>query len=884
MPTNAALVAAFTAEVLIIIALVVVLLMTLRRRTHVGYRVAVLGAATFIGSQVVHIPLNLLLGPLLARADRVWLTAATLGLSAGLCEELARYAMLRTAARDVRDSDAALMFGAGHGGVEALVVALMAALALVNLVLLGDDPARFLRDLTPEQRVTALQGIEQMQAMPPYLPLVGALERAMVLPIHLAATLLVTLSVVRRQRRFLMAAIVLHAALDGVTLWLLPRAGGAAAELYIGVVAVVSLGLLVWLERALRVTGPRVAERPEGTGAPVELLGAGKRYGADVRALSNAQLTLAPGSRTCLLGPNGAGKTTAIRMLIGAIGATEGHALLFGRESGDEDFLVAKRRLGVVPQLPGMYPDLTVRDWLELVRDLYGAGDVDAVAGELGLAALLERPMDQLSGGQKRRVAIAAAVVARPELLILDEPSAGLDPIASREVLDYLGALAHTHTILLCTHDLVEAERLCDRVVVMLDGRVLVHEAIETLRARIAPTLSLRILGELHADAAAELTSQGFAWERGEEPGWVSVPVTAPERDAPRVLRALLTNGTDVFECRVVRPTLEDLFLDIVRADEATRRVADHAAERVQPGEHAQPSSGVGAETAEAADAVDAVAAIAAATRPAADGPHAGREPLPPPVPLRDLLGATTKRLMVKEWRQLRNSGAAFWTSALLPIFLLLLVPQGLIAAVLQPSGTRDDQTTVDFGLIGELTQDPRRAAVAFIPVFMAVAALIAPMSLITHAVIQEREARTLELLVALPVRIQQVIVAKLGTAFGFSLAICGTCALVLCGELLTLGLATVFDVLALLSLLVATLAYATAGSLLVALLCKDFRTANNLAGAVVGPAILVVVFGTIFAPGGAARPLTFALVFALGALLIGRASLRSATFERLLD
>jgi ABC-type Na+ efflux pump permease subunit len=189
----------------------------------------------------------------------------------------------------------------------------------------------------------------------------------------------------------------------------------------------------------------------------------------------------------------------------------------------------------------------------------------------------------------------------------------------------------------------------------------------------------------------------------------------------------------------------------------------------------------------------------------------------------------------------------------------------------------------VTFGLIGELAQDPSRIAIAVLPMLVTIVALIAPTSLITHAIVQERETRTLELLVALPVRIQQVIAAKLTTAFLFSLSVCGGCASILCVELLALGIATPTDVFGIAALLVAALGYATASSLLVAILAKDFRTANNLAGAVIGPAILVVVVGTAVL-SGVTRPLALALLFSFAAMLLARTALRTATFERLLD
>ncbi|MBK7152777.1 MAG: YhfC family intramembrane metalloprotease [Sandaracinaceae bacterium] len=845
MAESSALVLAYVVEILVILGATLSLLGWLRSRTRVSYRIAALGALGFILSQVVHLPLNLGLGRLLPSAPgQLWISALALGLSAGLCEELTRYALLRTLAKGVRHEGSALMLGAGHGGIEALIIAGMATLGLVNLLVLGNDPSAFLSGLGPRERAEALVEIAALQDIPAFLPLVAALERLMVLPFHLAATLLVTLGVVRRDLRYVLAAVLFHALLDAPTVWLLWHHGGLAAEVWVFAMMVLSLTLLWALGRALPRVDTDATPRPEPSGAPVELVGASKRYGAHVLALRSASLSIEPGTRTCLLGPNGAGKTTAIRMLTGAIATSAGHAFLFGRESEDPDFLAAKRKLGVVPQLPGMYDDLSVRAWLELVRDLYGSGDLDVVAAELGLKPLLERPMGKLSGGQKRRVSVAAAVIAQPELLLLDEPTAGLDPVATREVLDYLSALSPAHTILLCTHDLAEAERLCDRVVVMSGGRVLVHEAIETLRGRVAPTLSLRLL---QGGERAEAVLQAAGWSCTREgAAWV-VPAPHPEADAPRVLRALLEAGVDVLECRVVRPTLEDLFLDIV-------------ASSTKPDPSAM-TQGLDA---------DVLSTL---------------EPLSPPFPLRDLLGAATKRLMAKEWRQLRASGAAFWTSLLVPVLMLLLIPQTFVLAVANnPPEAPNEASPISFGLLADIVSDPTRLGVAFLPLFITLSALIAPTSLITHSIVQERETRTLELLVALPVRIQQVIAAKLATAYLAAMGVCGACLLVLCVELLVFGLADVLELLALVVLLASATAYATAASLLVALLAKDFRTANNLAGAVIGPAIVLVMVGMLVISGVVLRPLALSLLFALGALVIGRAALRAATFERLLE
>jgi uncharacterized membrane protein YhfC len=150
MAESSALVLAYVVEILVILGATLSLLGWLRGRTRVSYRIAALGALGFMLSQVVHLPLNLGLGRLLPSAPgQLWISALALGLSAGLCEELTRYAMLRTLAKGVRHEGSALMLGAGHGGIEALIIAGMATLGLVNLLVLGNDPSAFLSGSAP---------------------------------------------------------------------------------------------------------------------------------------------------------------------------------------------------------------------------------------------------------------------------------------------------------------------------------------------------------------------------------------------------------------------------------------------------------------------------------------------------------------------------------------------------------------------------------------------------------------------------------------------------------------------------------------------------------------------------------------------------------------
>ncbi len=300
--------------------------------------------------------------------------------------------------------------------------------------------------------------------------------------------------------------------------------------------------------------------------SPIELEDATKIYGGGRPALDAASFTIARGERACLLGPNGAGKTTLIRLLTGALRPTRGSARLFGLAAHEPTFLVAKRRVGIVPQAAGMYRDFTVGEYLELVRELYGRGNVAAVAEAFGLGEYRARPMAQLSGGYQRRLTLAAAVLSEPDLLLLDEPTAGLDPVAAREVHDYLRAMMAGRTTLLCTHNLAEAEALCESVVILQGGHVLLHESVDALRKRASPQVELAA-AQGPARLARELAECGYTPRSTGDT--VRITVTDPQLETPMLLRRLLAAELDIYECHTRRPSLEDVFLELVGGSHA---------------------------------------------------------------------------------------------------------------------------------------------------------------------------------------------------------------------------------------------------------------------------------------------------------------------------
>jgi uncharacterized membrane protein YhfC len=260
---------------LLMFALPIALGVFLRRRFALPWRLFFTGMATFILSQVVHIPLNIILGRLgvFAAAPERWLVltnAILLGLSAGICEEGARYLVLRFWRKDARSWRTALMFGAGHGGVEALLVGAVTALAFVQITALRTQDLSSL-GLTPEQ-LTALQTqMATYTSLPWPAALLGALERLFALCLHLSLTVMVMQVFLRRNWLWLVAAILWHTAANAVAVYLIQALGGAGSlpaaywtEAALGVFALASLGIIF----ALRQPEPPAPE-PAEPGAPL---------------------------------------------------------------------------------------------------------------------------------------------------------------------------------------------------------------------------------------------------------------------------------------------------------------------------------------------------------------------------------------------------------------------------------------------------------------------------------------------------------------------------------------------------------------------------------------------------------------------------------------
>lgn len=287
----------------------------------------------------------------------------------------------------------------------------------------------------------------------------------------------------------------------------------------------------------------------------IEFRSVSKRFPDGTLGLADATWHVARGTRACLLGPSGSGKTTVVRMLQGALEPTGGSIFLLGSPVDSSAYRSVRRNVGILPQGPGMYPDLTVGEYMALAARLADARP-DRAVETLNLREYLHTRMTYLSSGLQRRLALAAAIVADPELLVLDEPTAGLDAVAAHDLQGYLRDAMRSRTSLLCTHNDAEAEMLCDEVITLRGGRVVAQGTWEELRSR--GRARLRVAARQGADRLlTQLAVLGYDAEAGE--GAVLVRLANLQQDTPAMLRQLLESGIDVYECAPTRPSVESI-------------------------------------------------------------------------------------------------------------------------------------------------------------------------------------------------------------------------------------------------------------------------------------------------------------------------------------
>jgi len=307
--------------------------------------------------------------------------------------------------------------------------------------------------------------------------------------------------------------------------------------------------------------------------AAISFQGVGKTYhGArgDVHALDGVGFDIAQGEFFGLLGPNGAGKTTLISILAGLVRATRGRVTVHGHDVVD-DYAAARMSLGIVPQELVFDPFFSVREALRIQSGYFGIKGNDAWIDELlhnlGLADKANANMRQLSGGMKRRVLVAQALVHRPPVIVLDEPTAGVDVELRQTLWQFVSRLNREgHTVLLTTHYLEEAEALCGRIAMLKQGKVV---ALDRTSALLAGTASTMLRFKTDHALPATLSAQSRVTGRIAQ-------VTAHDAsEVEMILGQLRSAGVKIEDLEIGRADLEDVFLEIMQGEPvAAERIA----------------------------------------------------------------------------------------------------------------------------------------------------------------------------------------------------------------------------------------------------------------------------------------------------------------------
>lgn len=309
----------------------------------------------------------------------------------------------------------------------------------------------------------------------------------------------------------------------------------------------------------------------------IEVKNLTKVYGQH-RAVDNISFTVNDGEILGFLGPNGAGKTTTMNMMTGFISSTSGTVTINGHDILD-DPVEAKKQLGYLPDVPPVYGDMRVNEYLEFVCDIkrvkksQRAAMLDDIAETVGISDVRNRIVKNLSKGYRQRVGLAQAMVGYPSVLILDEPTVGLDPKQIIEMREVIRRLGERHTILLSSHILSEVSAVCDRVMIINNGKIVASDTTENLEEGAAENIQLvRIKGDILAALDIIRGCEGVnsaETEPCEEKGCTEVRIYAQKDVDVRaeIVRQLTEKGIDVLMLKSAALTLEDVFIKVVNGE-----------------------------------------------------------------------------------------------------------------------------------------------------------------------------------------------------------------------------------------------------------------------------------------------------------------------------
>ncbi len=310
------------------------------------------------------------------------------------------------------------------------------------------------------------------------------------------------------------------------------------------------------------------------------------------------------------LGPNGAGKSTTMNIITGCLGATDGEVLVDGHSVSEEP-MEAKKRIGYLPELPPLYTDMTPNEYLRFVAEAKGvphkeqAEQINSVMEKTGITQVKNRMIRNLSKGYRQRVGIAQALLGKPEVIILDEPTVGLDPAQIIEIRDLIRELGKEHTIVLSSHILSEVQAVCDSIMIISGGKLVASDTTENLTKRFAGTQTIRI--ESHED------EKHMRKVLGNVKGIASVEFKPNDKETT-VLEVKAEEGSDIrekvfnafakaeiplLEMTQVHADLEDIFLELTQGDTPLQTATEASQDENQNESHEENTQEAGGEEAQ---------------------------------------------------------------------------------------------------------------------------------------------------------------------------------------------------------------------------------------------------------------------------------------------
>jgi ABC-2 type transport system ATP-binding protein len=308
----------------------------------------------------------------------------------------------------------------------------------------------------------------------------------------------------------------------------------------------------------------------------IEVHDLSKSYGRRV-AIDSLDFSVGEGEIVGFLGPNGAGKTTTMRIMAGYLAPTRGRVLIDGLDVIHQS-MEARRRIGYLPESVPLYDELTVSGYLRFMGSLRKVDSLEKriarVLDQIGLSDRAESFNGSLSKGLRQRVGLAQAILHDPPILILDEPTIGLDPAQIKETQAILAELGKSRTVLLSTHILSEAEQLCDRVLIIDHGQIVAQDTPDNLRRQLDTTFHILVRANTSSLKLREVLRviEGVEQVRDHPGGEGVVEVWCEPGDdlRPLIARAVVDAGIDLLEIRPIDLSLEEIYLQLVRAEKDT--------------------------------------------------------------------------------------------------------------------------------------------------------------------------------------------------------------------------------------------------------------------------------------------------------------------------